>query len=775
MWGESVSSDPGRTRARWKLDLSGGTFFVVPTIKVQAGESCAESKVKRRIASWKNTPNWIVDKSTWVHLWRCGECSSKHFKTSLAEHLLHVLPVFGGSSLASSGPTALASAAPSDLVCPHFVCRSSISHLTWDHAFAIFCGCPENGFSTWSSWHMSLSPKDANGECIGYDIAFDNTGDAWTVHVTLPASLLAGRISWMPSVLYLASRQILTMHFSTSQVFVSFCIIAWQLSVSGAAAPGRTCTWLGLPHRERGPNCGTGLWLWRLTSDSQDPKKNQSPARMCLIFGSDTSSRVIVQNPRRTAYVELTYAISPDVGWKHHEIEILVAGAMLLGGWPSWRRAGTRLPSLAKRMMRMFVCICNHLQIICTFCMLFRAIHPCLASVRRKLRSHHFSHWRSKVPGLDRLECTMLYGELYSMAKFWWNELKTAASKVNNATVSQAEYQKRLEGINILSKAGEPSLSLIFFYFTDGCFNLTRVDRWGTSWCSKEMWKRLHNARGRRAMFPRCGVGTNESIDCKQQLCSTTDSFGLCSDCFVLAGADSFLRANLWIRGIPSGWWKWSLAEWICRLIFTPLRVGWPPTPQAPLSPQTLENAAIYTVFFNCSMLANSNIYAKNPSKTLFFLQCFYTVFSRNHRNLHVFRHRVGPKQWFLQCFQGSGIKKRSIPWSPQTLENTAIYTVFFNFSMCQCRWPTQTYIQKNTSKTPFFLQCFYTFSVENTVIYTFFGIKSVQNSGCCVVFNALASKNHSKYRYLQCFFLCPFFHCRKPTKITQNSISIPS
>jgi hypothetical protein len=41
---------------------------------------------------------------------------------------------------------------------------------------------------------------------------------------------------------------------------------------------------------------------------------------------------VTLQNPRRTAYVELTYAIPPDVGWKHHEIEILVAGAMLLGG-----------------------------------------------------------------------------------------------------------------------------------------------------------------------------------------------------------------------------------------------------------------------------------------------------------------------------------------------------------------------------------------------------------------------------------------------------------
>ena len=128
-------------------------------------------------------------------------------------------------------------------------------------------------------------------------------------------------------------------------------------------------------------------------------------------------------------------------------------------------------------------------------------------------------------------------------------------------------------------------------------------------------------------------------------------------------------------------------------------------------------------------------------------------MFRRKHRNLRGFRHKVGPKQWFLQCFQGSGIKKSSMPWSPQTLENTAIYTVFFNFSMCQCRWPTQTYIQKILQKHCFF-QCVYIFSVKNAVIYTFFGLKSVQNTGFCSVFNALASKNHSKYRYLQCFFI---------------------
>ena len=131
----------------------------------------------------------------------------------------------------------------------------------------------------------------------------------------------------------------------------------------------------------------------------------------------------------------------------------------------------------------------------------------------------------------------------------------------------------------------------------------------------------------------------------------------------------------------------------------------------------------------------------KKSFKNIVFFRCFYNVFRRKHRYLHGFRPKVGPKHWFLQCFQCSGIKKRSIPWSsPQTLENTAIYTVFFNFSMCQCRWPTQTYIQKIIQKHCFF-QCFYIFSVQ-------------KNTGFCSVFNALASKNHSKYRYLQCFFI---------------------
>ena len=72
--------------------------------------------------------------------------------------------------------------------------------------------------------------------------------------------------------------------------------------------------------------------------------------------------------------------------------------------------------------------------------------------------------------------------------------------------------------------------------------------------------------------------------------------------------------------------------------------------------------------------------------------QCFYMFFRQKHRNLHVFRLKVGPKHWFLHCFQCSGIQK---PFK------ISLFTVFFHF--------------------------------------------------------------------------CPFFPCRKPTKMTQNSVSMAS
>ena len=128
--------------------------------------------------------------------------------------------------------------------------------------------------------------------------------------------------------------------------------------------------------------------------------------------------------------------------------------------------------------------------------------------------------------------------------------------------------------------------------------------------------------------------------------------------------------------------------------------------------------------FFHVPMpVANSNIYIRNPSKTLFLTVFFSNVSSQTDGNLHVF------------CHKGS-----------KSFQNIAFDSVFVMFP------------------------------VKHTVIYTFFAITSVQNTCFCSVFNALASKNPAKSCYVQCFFhFWPFFHCRKATKMTQNSISIPS
>ena len=70
----------------------------------------------------------------------------------------------------------------------------------------------------------------------------------------------------------------------------------------------------------------------------------------------------------------------------------------------------------------------------------------------------------------------------------------------------------------------------------------------------------------------------------------------------------------------------------------------------------------------------------------------------------------------------------------------------------------------------------FVTFPVKHTVIYTFSAITSIQNTCFCSVFNALASKNLQNLAMYNVFFIFGrFFHCRKATKMTQNSISIPS
>ena len=150
-----------------------------------------------------------------------------------------------------------------------------------------------------------------------------------------------------------------------------------------------------------------------------------------------------------------------------------------------------------------------------------------------------------------------------------------------------------------------------------------------------------------------------------------------------------------------------------------------------PLSPQPLK-IPLFTVFssiFPCSNAGSQvqhiyiYIYIKEILAKHCVWQCFSNVSSQTDGNLHVFCHK-----------------------GRKSFQNIAFDSVFVMFP------------------------------VKHTVIYTFFAITSVQNTCFCSVCNALGSKNLAISCYVQCFFhFWPFFHCRKATKMTQNSISIPS
>ena len=147
----------------------------------------------------------------------------------------------------------------------------------------------------------------------------------------------------------------------------------------------------------------------------------------------------------------------------------------------------------------------------------------------------------------------------------------------------------------------------------------------------------------------------------------------------------------------------------------------------------------------------------------------FLQWFPSKHDTLYFCRHKTGRKHNVRQCFQFPYLPNR---WKYRYLQ---CFLQFFHVPMPVAN--SNINIYKKSFQNIVFDSVFVMFPVKHTVIYTFFAITSVQNTCFCSVFNALASKNPTtKSCYVQCFFhFWPFFHCRKATKMTQNSISIPS
>ena len=193
-----------------------------------------------------------------------------------------------------------------------------------------------------------------------------------------------------------------------------------------------------------------------------------------------------------------------------------------------------------------------------------------------------------------------------------------------------------------------------------------------------------------------------------------------------------------------------------------------------------------------------------SPPNPVFFecVSMFLQWFPSKHGTLHFCRHKTGRKHHVRQCFQFPYLPNR---WKyrywqcflqffhvPMPVANSNIYIYIYKksfqnivfdsvFPMFPVKQQTVIYTffchkGSKSFQNIAFDSVFVMFPVKHTVIYTFFAITSVQNTCFCSVFNALASKNPAKSCYVQCFFhFWPFFHCRKATKMTQNSISIPS
>ena len=151
--------------------------------------------------------------------------------------------------------------------------------------------------------------------------------------------------------------------------------------------------------------------------------------------------------------------------------------------------------------------------------------------------------------------------------------------------------------------------------------------------------------------------------------------------------------------------------------------------------------------------------YIQKILQTHYLLQCFYNVFRQKQRNLHVFRHKVGPKHWFLQCFQGSGIRTTfQFPDLPKPLK-TPLFTLFPSIFPCANAAGQLKHIYKKSFKNIvffFFFPWFYIFSRQKHRNFHVFRHKVGPKHWFLVCFQCSGIENPSKYHYLQ---FIVFFH----------------
>ena len=123
-------------------------------------------------------------------------------------------------------------------------------------------------------------------------------------------------------------------------------------------------------------------------------------------------------------------------------------------------------------------------------------------------------------------------------------------------------------------------------------------------------------------------------------------------------------------------------SQWVLSYLFP--RVGASQAREKQIAATTTPRKTVQTTFCTVSCMFFHKIL---PTPCFWKCACmFCNVFLQNTVFTHLSPSNRSKTSLFTMF---------PIPLSPQTLKSTAIYIVFFNFSMFQYRWPIQTYIQK--------------------------------------------------------------------------------
>ena len=154
------------------------------------------------------------------------------------------------------------------------------------------------------------------------------------------------------------------------------------------------------------------------------------------------------------------------------------------------------------------------------------------------------------------------------------------------------------------------------------------------------------------------------------------------------------------------------------------------------------------------------------------FLQCFP---SKTPKFARFSAYSRSKNTGFCSVFKAPASKNLQFPDLPKPLK-TPLFTLFSSIFACANAAGQLKHIYKNHSKTLFFFQCFYIFFRQKHYNLHVFRQLVGPKHWFLQCFRCSGIQKPFKILLFTVFFhLCPFFHCRKPTKMTQNSISIPS